>query len=140
MVHTASFVSVLRRAFGKADGAMMSCQDGHVMPYQRSDFHKKEEWQDNGITAPFANAGYEIVRFNHVTSHPDAAACCVGERHALGGVHIVTHPSWGEPRSYCVRSDRRSVLAAGKWAPESHALQWRARHLLLAADPREGPN
>ena len=102
MVHTSSFVSVLRRAFGnEAKGAMMSCQNGHVMPYQRSDFHRTEDWLENGITAPFANGGYEIVRFNHLTSHPDAAACCVGERHALGGVHIVSHPSWSKPRSYC---------------------------------------
>jgi hypothetical protein len=28
--------------------------------------------------------------------------CCVGEPHVLGGVHIVTHPSWSKPRSYCV--------------------------------------
>jgi hypothetical protein len=102
MVHTSSFVSVVRRAFGKEAGAMMSCQNRHVMPYQRSDFHKKEAWLENGIAAPFSNAGYEIVRFNHASSHPDAAACCVGEPHALGGVHIVTHSSWNKPRSYCV--------------------------------------
>jgi hypothetical protein len=112
MVHTSSFVSTLRRAFGKAEGAMMCCQNGHVMPYQRSDFHRKEDWLESGVTAPFANAGYEIVRFNHLTSHPDAAACCVGEPHALGGVHIVTHSAWSKPRSYCVEHllERRRVI------------------------------
>lgn len=82
---------------------MMSCQYGHVMPYQHSDFHKKEDWIEGGIIAPFANAGYEIIPFNHVTSSPDAGVCCVGEPHALGGVHVVTHPSWSKPRSYCVK-------------------------------------
>jgi hypothetical protein len=106
MVHTSSFVSVLRRAFGnEVRGAMMSCQGGHIMPYQSSDFHRKEDWLERGITAPFDKhrvTGYEVVRFNHVTSHPDAAPCCVGEPHALGGVHIVKHRSWRKPRSYCV--------------------------------------
>ncbi len=53
MVHTSSFVSLLRRAFGhETKGAMMSCQGGHIMPYQSTDLHKKEDWLERGVTIP----------------------------------------------------------------------------------------
>jgi hypothetical protein len=54
------------------------------------------------LSATLSIMSYEIVRFNHVTSDPSAAACCIGEPHALGGIHIIKHSSWKEPRSYCV--------------------------------------
>ena len=38
----------------------MNCQGGHIMPYQSSDFHRKEDWLKRGFTIPFDKQLYSI--------------------------------------------------------------------------------